>query len=163
MSKFSKNRLLIAGFFSGATTISATTLAADRPPQDTPLWIDRAEAEPYRESLARAAIVSGVPIAILAEVIGLESGFRNVKNPTSSAYGFGQQINGNAIMHGCQLNRSIPADSILGAALQLRIEREKRGSWEKALDAYGTTAAMTGSRRMTILRRIQAASARSVS
>ncbi len=65
--------------------------SADTP---TTLWIARPEAQPWLPAIARAAAKTDLPAPLIAELIGMESGFRNVKNPTSSARGFGQQING---------------------------------------------------------------------
>lgn len=118
------------------------------------LWIDRPEAQPWIESLTRSALQAGVPVAVLAEVIGLESGFRNIKNPLSSATGFGQQIDGNKIMRVCRLDRRLPNESILGAALELREKIDRTGSLEGAMHAYGTTAGEPRSRVAAILRRV---------
>ena len=124
---------------------------------DTPLWIARPEAQPWLPAIARAAAKTDLPPALIAELIGIESGFRNVKNPTSSARGFGQQINGNRTMWLYGLDRSLPEDSILGAAIQFREGLDRTHSIAGAALAYGTTAHMTPARRAVILARLNTA------
>jgi hypothetical protein len=124
------------------------------------LWIDREAAQKWRSEIDRAAKVSGLSPGVIAELVGMESGFRNVANPTSSAFGFGQQIRANAIMRVCRLDRTVPGESILGAALELRWHLDRTGSMAKALDAYGTTARLSPDLRRHVLDRIQRASTR---
>jgi len=123
------------------------------PAAETQPWIDRPESLVWRDALVSASLRSGIPVGVLAELIGIESGFRNIKNPNSSAFGFGQQIAGNEIMRTCRLDRSNPADSIMGAALELRAKLDRTGTIQGALRAYGTTANMSKAREAGILRR----------
>lgn len=128
---------------------------------DTALWIDRDAAQPWREEIARAARLTNISPALIAEVVGMESGFRNVHNPRSTAFGFGQQLANNQIMRACRLDRAIPAQSILGSALELRWDLDRfGGSLEKALDAYGTTARLDADLRRRVLARMRLASQR---
>ena len=53
------------------------------------LWIGRPAALVYQPALERAAARTGLPVALIAELIGAESGFQNVKNPKSTAAGLG--------------------------------------------------------------------------
>ena len=124
---------------------------------EPPLWIDRPEAQPWLEAMMRAAVQTGIPVGVLAEVIGMESGFQNIKNPVSSAAGFGQQIDGNRVMHICRLNRAIPEQSIMGAALELRANLDRTGSIAGALRSYGTTTGMSPARLARVMRRITVA------
>ena len=117
---------------------------------DTPLWIARPEAQPWLPAIARAAAKTDLPPALIAELIGIESGFRNVKNPRSTASGFGQQIDGNRIMWTYGLDKRVPAESILGAAIELKARMIATGSLNQALKGYGTTAAMSTTRRHAI-------------
>lgn len=137
----------------GVLLLLAPITSALSEPAAPPLWIDRPEALPWADALARAAARAGVPAGVLAELIGTESGFRNVKNATSSARGFGQQIDGNAVMRVCRLDRRDPEDSIMGAALELRARLDQTGSLAGALRGYGTTAALSPARLAAVLRR----------
>jgi hypothetical protein len=79
---------------------------------DTPggPWINRPAAQPYLDMLRNAATANNLPVALLAELIGQESQFRNIHNVPfvnaagqvvgSSASGLGQQIAGNVHLHG---------------------------------------------------------------
>jgi soluble lytic murein transglycosylase-like protein len=122
-----------------------------------PLWIDRREAQPWLPALTAAADRTGMPVALVAEIIGWESGFKNIKNPHSSAAGFGQQITGNAVMARERLNRAKPADSILGAAIQFREALERTGSLQAAARSYGTIAGLPSKRQAAILAAFQRA------
>ncbi len=115
-----------------------------------PRWIDRPAAQPWLPALQAAADRANLPVALVAELIGQESGFRNVHNPHSSASGFGQQIARNAVMIRYGLHPMRPADSIMGAALELRERIDATGSLPKALRGYGTTAGMTPARRRAL-------------
>jgi soluble lytic murein transglycosylase-like protein len=125
---------------------------------DAPLWINRPEAEPWLPALAAAADRTGLPAPLIAELIGIESGFQPAaKNPTSSAYGCGQQITGNQTMRDYGLDRRDCAQSILGAALQLRAALDRTGSLERAVASYGTTVGVKPARRRAILARLRSA------
>ena len=128
---------------------------------DTPsaLWIARPEARPWLPALQAAAERTSLPVAVVAELIGQESGFRTVKNAHSSAYGFGQQIAGNGTMLKYNLHPMRPAESIMGAALELRERLDKTGSLPAALHSYGTTTGMSAARRRTIEAQFALASA----
>jgi len=112
-----------------------------------PLWIDRPAAQPWRPALEYAAERTGLPVAVVAELIGAESSFRNIHNPNTTASGFGQQIDRNQIMLRYNLHPMRPAESILGAALELRERLDATGSLSKALRGYGTTSGLTPARR----------------
>lgn len=130
---------------------------------DTPaavLWIDRPEAQPWLPALQYAADRTALPVALLAELIGSESGFRNIANPHSSARGFGQQVSYNRIMLREHLNPMRPPESILGAAIELRERLDASGSLNAALRGYGTTAALSPVRRRAAEARFAAAEAR---
>lgn len=116
-------------------------------------WIDRAVAAPWLPALTYAAEHTGLPVAVVAELIGAESGFQNIPNISgkSSARGFGQQINNNKIMLANHLNPMKPPDSILGAALELRARLDaNHGDLNRALRGYGTTTGMSLARRKTL-------------
>ncbi len=115
-----------------------------------PLWIDRAAAQPWLSALQAAADRTHLPVALIAELIGQESGFHNIHNPYSTASGFGQQIARNQVMIRYNLHPVRPADSIMGAALELRERIDATGSLPSALRGYGTTAAMTPARRRAV-------------
>ena len=147
-------RPAFAGMLVAALRIGSTWAAdVPRTADPSPFWIDRPESQLWRDALIRASLQSGIPAGVLAEVIGMESGFRNVKNPTSTAFGFGQQVSANMVMRVCRLDRTRPEDSIMGTALELRAKLDKTGSLAGALRAYGTTAAMPPEREASVLRR----------
>lgn len=115
------------------------------------LWVDRAVAAPWLPALTYAAERTNLPVALLGELIGAESGFQNVHNLHSSAAGFGQQIARNAIMLKYNLHPMRPPESILGAALELRERLDKNhGDLNRALRGYGTTTGMSLARRKTL-------------
>lgn len=114
------------------------------------LWIDRPVAQPWLLALDYAAWRSGLPSAVIGELIGQESGYRNAANPHSSARGFGQQVTHNSTMSLYRLDRMKPPESILGAALELRERLDATGSMFSALRGYGTTAGMSAACRLTI-------------
>ncbi len=126
---------------------------------DEPMWIDSVRAQPWRPALQAAADRTQLPVSLLAELIGVESGFRpGARCPTSSAAGMGQQIKGNRIMARHRLNRMVPAESIMGSALELRENLDKRGATlSTALRDYGTTAGMSNAKRRATDRRMEAA------
>lgn len=111
------------------------------------LWIDRAAARPWLPALTYAAERTNLPVALVAELIGNESGFKNVRNKHSSASGFGQQIDHNAIMLTNHLDKRVPSQSILGAALELRARLDRTHNLGDALRGYGTTTGMSAARR----------------
>jgi len=125
-----------------------------------PLWIDRPAAQPWLPALTSAAQQSDLPLALIAELIGIESGYRNIHNPHSSAAGFGQQIAHNRTMARHKLHPMRPADSIMGAALQFREELDRTHSLAGAARAYGTTAGLTPARQKAIIARLETASRR---
>jgi hypothetical protein len=92
-----------------------------------------------------AAARYGLPAAGLAELIGLESGFQNIRNrggpggrPASSAGGLGQQIAANPYLHG--RSRFLPEVSIAAAAEEFATRlRAAGGDLATAADGYGTT------------------------
>ena len=114
------------------------------------LWIGRPVALLYLPALERAAERTDLPVALIAELIGQESGFRNVKNTHSTASGFGQQIDNNAIMRANHLDKRIPAESIMGAALELKARMNRTGNLNSALYGYGTTTGMSAARRKAL-------------
>lgn len=134
-------------------------LAADTPSRAVDvLWIDRPAAQPWLPAIAAAAERTSLAPALIAELIGQESGFnQSVKNPRSSARGLGQQIDGNDTLRRYHLNRASGADSIMGAALELREKWDHTGSLDRALLAYGTTSGLTATQRRRILGRMYAA------
>jgi hypothetical protein len=109
-------------------------------------WINRPEAAPYLDTINREAAKRGIPPALLAELIGQESGFRNVGNqmgpngtPISSAGGLGQQIQGNPYLHGG--DRFDPRTSIAAAAEEFAARlRNSGGDLASAARGYGVTA-----------------------
>lgn len=128
-------------------------LGGDTPGQASPqLWIERPAAQPWLATLQAASDRTGLPVALIAELIGQESGFvTTARNPRSSARGCGQQITGNDTMRRYHLDRSNCAQSITGAALELREKLDRSGSLERALLAYGTTSGLTAAQRRRIL------------
>lgn len=114
-------------------------------------WVDRAVAQPWLPALTVAAKRTDLPVSLIAELVGAESGFRNIANAHSSAKGFGQQINGNSVMIRYNLHPLRPPESILGAALELRERLDASGGdLNRALRSYGTTAAMAPARRKQV-------------
>lgn len=143
-----------------ATALAALVSVGLCAQADTPtvLWINRPEARPWLPALTYAAERTSLPVALVAELIGTESGYRNVANPHSTARGFGQQIARNRIMLREHLNPMRPPESILGAAIELRERLDATGTLEAALRGYGTTAAMSPARRRATVARFEAAS-----
>src|SRR4051812_37888381 len=99
-------------------SVALLVLIAGAARGDAPMWIDQPAARPWIPALTAAAVHTDLPVALLAELIGQESGFRNIKNAQTSAYGYGQQIANNAVMRRYHLDRTKPAESILGAAIE---------------------------------------------
>lgn len=125
---------------------------------DTPLWIQRPQAAPWLPSLQVAADRTGLPVALLAELVGQESGFNPAaKNPHSTARGCAQQIAGNDVARRYHLDRMRCDQSILAGAIELREKLDHTGSLELALLAYGTTSGFTPSQRRRIEARMIAA------
>lgn len=140
--------------------LSLLAMLAGAVSADTPLWIDRPAAAPWLPAIEAASQRSNLPAPLLAELIGIESGFTNARNPRSSARGFGQQIDGNSVMARYRLDRARPEDSIMGAALQFRAEIDRTGSIAAAAERYGTTAHLAPARKRLIVARLtRAASA----
>lgn len=95
--------------------------------------------EVYEPYVNRAANREGVPQGILNRLIEQESGYNpSAKNPGSSASGIAQFVKRTAGEYG--LDPRDPYSSIDAAASYLAKLFKRTGSWEKALDAYGTTA-----------------------
>jgi hypothetical protein len=114
-------------------------------------WVDRAVARPWLPALEAAAKRTDLPVALVGELIGAESGFKNIHNPHSSAAGFGQQIARNAVMLKYNLHPMRPPESILGAALELRERLDANGGdLNRALKGYGTTSGMAAARRKQV-------------
>lgn len=145
-----------------AVALLASLALCARSDSATPyvLWIDRAAARPWLPALTYAAERTGLPVALVGELIGAESGFRNIANPHSSAKGFGQQIARNRIMLQYRLNPMRPPESILGAAIELRERLDATGSLNAALRGYGTTTGMSAPRRKVLEARFAQAAQR---
>lgn len=124
---------------------------------DAPLWINSEVAKPWLPAITAAAERTSLAPTLIAELIGTESGFQNVKNGHSSAFGCGQQIVGNDVMRRYRLDRTKCDQSIMGAALELREKWDHTGSLDRALLAYGTTSGLTAARRRRILGRMYVA------
>lgn len=127
---------------------------------DTPqrFWIDAPAAQPWIPALTAASVRTGLPVALIAELIGTESGFRpTARCSTSSAAGLGQQIRNNRVMARHKLDRMVPAESIMGSALELRLGIDATGTISGALYAYGTTAALSPARRRAMNARMEQA------
>lgn len=128
---------------------------------DTPtatFWVDRPVARQYLPALQAAADRTGLPVSLLAELIGTESGFRpTARCSTSSAAGLGQQIRNNRVMARHKLDRMVPAESIMGSALELRLGMDATGTISGALYAYGTTAGLSPARRRAMNLRMEQA------
>jgi soluble lytic murein transglycosylase-like protein len=133
-----------------ACALLATLALVCRADTAEPLWIDRAAAQPWRPALEYAAERTGLPVALVAELVGTESGFRNIANAHTTARGFGQQIDHNQVMIRHHLHPMRPPESILGAALELRERLDATGDLGLALRGYGTTAGMTTARRHVV-------------
>jgi hypothetical protein len=129
---------------------------------DTALWVDRPAARLWLPELTAASERAHLPVPLIAELIGAESGFHPeaTNGQGSSAAGCGQQIAGNRIMRRYRLDRRSCGQSILGAALELRENLDRTGSLARALDAYGTTAGHSPAQRRVMLARFAAASLR---
>jgi hypothetical protein len=124
---------------------------------DTALWMDRPAARLWLPELEAASERTHLPVPLIAELIGSESGFQPAAaNPHSSAFGCGQQIAANGTMRRYRLDRRSCADSIMGAALQLRAELDRTGALDRALDAYGTTSGHSPAQRQRMLQRFAA-------
>ena len=89
----------------------------------------------YLQMVAEASAKHGVPTSVLAGLIQTESNWNAAaKNPTSSAKGLGQFLDGTARQYG--VNVSDAASSIDGAARYLRDLQKKFGDWSLAVRAY---------------------------
>jgi hypothetical protein len=137
-----------------------------RPSGSPDLWIDRREAQPYRGCIEREAARRDLPAAVVAELIGLESGFRNVRNQggpggraASSAGGLGQQLAGNPYLHGrSRFNAEV---SIAATAEEFAARLSAaHGDLARAADGYGVTARMAPAQRKVKLKALQRAFAR---
>lgn len=125
---------------------------------DTPMWINSPQAVPYLPALQASAERSRLPVALLAELIGQESGFDpKARSRTSTAAGLGQQIAGNDVMRRYRLDRMVPAQSIEGAAIELREKWDRGGSLDVALRCYGTTAGLSVAHRKRVTARMERA------
>lgn len=125
---------------------------------DTPMWINSPQAAPYLPALQASAERSRLPVALLAELIGAESSFNPAaRSRTSSAAGLGQQIVGNDVMRRHRLNRLVPAQSIEGAAIELRDNLDRLHSLDAALRGYGTTAGLSVAHRKRVTARMERA------
>ncbi len=132
------------------TSLALALFTGQAVPASELLWIGRPAAQAYLPALQRASDRTDLPVALIAELIGQESGFQNVKNPKSTASGFGQQIDGNGIMRANRLDKRVPAESIMGAAIELKARLATTGSLSLALKGYGTTAGLSAARRQAI-------------
>lgn len=92
----------------------------------------------YQAFAAQMAQAYGIPTDLYLWQIGSESSWNpNAKNPNSSARGIAQFTAPTAQWRG--VNQDDPYDSLRGGAEYMRYLYDKTGSWEKALDSYGTT------------------------
>lgn len=97
-----------------------------------------AEIADYKNFAVQMASQYGIPADLLLWQIGSESSWNpNAKNPNSTAKGLGQFIDGTAAWRGVDVTD--PYDSIQGTASYMQYLKGVTGSWEKALNAYGTT------------------------
>lgn len=100
-------------------------------------WNDWSSS-PYYDQAVAAAQKYNVPVPLFVQQIGAESSFNPLaKNPNSSAAGIAQFINATAREYG--VNQYDPVSSLEGAARYMRDLYNRKGSWEGALNAYGTT------------------------
>lgn len=103
----------------------------------------KTELQEYARSAARRY---GIPEEMFLWQIGAESGWDvNAKNPKSTATGIAQFIDGTAKWFG--LDRSDPYASLDAAAKYDSMLFKQTGSWEKALESYGTLAGASDAKR----------------
>jgi len=91
----------------------------------------------FQDMAIAAANKYGVPQNMFLWQIGQESGWDpNARNPKSSATGLGQFVDGTAKMFG--INPLDPAQSLDAAAKYDAMLYKQTGSWQGALEKYGT-------------------------
>lgn len=96
---------------------------------------DKASLQAYAVQSAQR---SGVPVDLYLWQLQTESGFdQNAKNPNSTASGVAQFTDPTAKWLG--VDKSNPYDQISAGADYMAYLKNKLGSWQAALDAYGTT------------------------
>lgn len=115
------------------------------------LWYNRPEAAPYQGMINEAAAQYSLPPAVLAELIGQESGFKpGARNGDgSSAGGLGQQIDHNVYLRGG--DKFDPRSSIFAAAAEYSTRLRQTGGMTGALEGYGTTAGVNPARRAQVV------------
>lgn len=94
-------------------------------------------SSPFYQTAVNAANAFGVPANLFTAQIGQESSF----NPTAqngNAYGIAQFMPATAQQYG--VNTSDPTSSLYGAAQYDSTLYSQYGSWQTALQKYGTTA-----------------------
>lgn len=94
-------------------------------------------SSPFYPTAVAAAQQYGVPTNLFVEQIGQESSF----NPSASngnAFGIAQFMPGTAQQYG--VNRADPVSSLYGAAQYDAQLYSQYGSWQTAMQKYGTTA-----------------------
>lgn len=97
-----------------------------------------AEIAAYKQYAAAMEVQYGIPPGLLQWQIGAESSWDpNAKNPNSTATGIAQFTNPTAQWRG--VNQLDPYSSISGAADYMAYLKNVTGSWQAALNAYGTT------------------------
>lgn len=94
-------------------------------------------AGPYQDAAIAAANKYGVPQNMFLWQIGQESGWDpNAKNPTTTATGLGQFVKGTAQQFG--IDPLDPLASLDAAAKYDAMLYKQTGSWQGALEKYGT-------------------------
>ena len=142
------------------STLAAQSAGA-APPGGGTVWADRPEAQPYMDIIRREAAKRNLPPALLAQLIGEESSFQNVRNgtgpggaPASSAGGLGQQLDNNPNLHGG--SKWDPATSIAAAAEELRKRLDAaNGNLAVAMRGYGVTANKDPAKNAAKLHRLE--------
>lgn len=103
------------------------------------VWTWPARAEPYRETIVRAADAQAIPADLLARVLQQESAYRpdvidGRTRSTAGALGIAQFMPATARQFG--IDPTDPAQAIPAAATYLRQLFDRFGSWTLALAAY---------------------------
>lgn len=130
LNKFTENVSKLPGQMDRLAGVASATQAEDEFPKGR---------QYYAPFVSRAERQYGLPRGLLDRVITQESNYDpSASNPTSSAHGIAQFIKGTAQERG--VDPSDPYASIEGAAAYLKELHDQYGSWEAAVDAYGTTA-----------------------
>lgn len=113
-------------------------------------------SSPYYNTAVAAATKYGIPTNLFIQQIGQESGF-NPSAQNGAATGIAQFMPTTAASYG--VNASDPTSSLYGAAAYDANLYSQYGSWQTALQKYGTTANGNGAAVNTLAQQTDASAA----